>query len=82
MGTTVSALAWGSAYLQDGEAAARAEQLLKVFFIDEETRMLPQVLYAQVCLGDKPMKGNKLFAVAVSYRDARTLTGSHGSSFS
>lgn len=59
-------LAWAWAYTQDAAALAAAENLLKIFFIDEDTRMAPEILYAQVNLGDRQLKGDKLFVVAVS----------------
>jgi hypothetical protein len=61
-------LAWAWAYNQDQVALTAAERLLKIFFLDEETRMMPETLYAQVNLGAKPLKGDKLFVVAVSDR--------------
>lgn len=66
LASAVRPLAWGWAYSQDQSALAEAERLLKVFFIDEDTRMAPEVLYAQVNLGKQPLKGDKLFVVAVS----------------
>lgn len=73
-------LAWGWAYGQDKDALAAAENLLKVFFLDEETRMMPETLYAQVNLEQNPLKGDKLFVVAVSHRGMRVsaILGSIG----
>ena len=63
-------LALGVKYLIDDNvkrAAAneRASQLLKAFFVDEETKMLPEVEYAQVIPGQEGAKGNSLFIIPV-----------------
>lgn len=71
----VHALSYGSiANLpKSAEYGQKAQQLLQVFFLDPETKMMPEVLYAQVCPGDKPLKGDKVFVVAVSRRERRSL---------
>jgi len=62
-------LALGVKYLPDESlkkaANERAKQLLKVFFVDAETKMLPQVEYAQVIPGQEGAKGNSLFVIPV-----------------
>lgn len=65
----VSALAAGGKHV-DPKYIATAEAYLKVFFLDPETRMTPDVTYAQCCLGDHPLVGDKTFVVAVSRKMA------------
>lgn len=64
MALAVAALAAGAKNV-DPAYAATADTLLKVFFLDPETKMNPEVKYAQVNMGDCPMKGDKTFVVAV-----------------
>ncbi|WVQ83356.1 hypothetical protein IAT38_005495 [Cryptococcus sp. DSM 104549] len=45
----------------------RMEKVLNVFFVDPETRMIPEVWYAQCQPGDKPLKGNYAFEIALRY---------------
>ncbi|OXC70416.1 hypothetical protein AYX13_00891 [Cryptococcus neoformans] len=64
---TIHNLALGAAYLpefRDG-CAKRLERVLKVFFIDPETRMVPEVWYAQCNPGSKPLKGDYAFEIAL-----------------
>jgi hypothetical protein len=63
----VSALAAGGKHVNPAYADT-AEAYLKVFLLDDATKMNPEVRYAQVCLGDNPMEGDKTFVVAVSWK--------------
>jgi hypothetical protein len=50
----VAALAAAYALTGDDKYVAKAAELLKVFFLDEETRMNPNLKYAQGVLGESP----------------------------
>lgn len=71
MSEAIRNLALGVQYLSDEtlrfEANEKAKQVLKAFFVDEETKMLPQVEYAQVHPEKVGAKGNASFFFSVSY---------------
>ncbi|WVQ66487.1 uncharacterized protein L199_004668 [Kwoniella botswanensis] len=58
----------------------RIEKLLRVFFVDIDTRMEPQVRFSQCHPGQEPMKGNECFVIAIRYlilvNQALLLSGS------
>jgi hypothetical protein len=47
------------------QANGRAETLLRVFFIDEATGMIPEVLYSQCLPGEEAKGGDGCFVIAV-----------------
>ncbi|WVQ83355.1 hypothetical protein IAT38_005494 [Cryptococcus sp. DSM 104549] len=69
MARAVHCLALGAAHLPDlaEGCLARVEQLLRVFFVDEDTRMVPEVMYAQCRPGDIPLKGDYAFEIAIRF---------------
>lgn len=90
MATTISALAFAVPTAADkGAYVQRAEQLLTTFFLNPDTRMVPEVRFAQVDPGNVEAGGDKQFAIAVSallgLADASSDTSSwfrkHSSSF-
>lgn len=65
MARAVQALAFGSTCLPQAQAyAQKAMDLLRVFFIDPATRMVPEVNYSQCIPGQG---GDKAFAIALRY---------------
>ncbi|WVO16527.1 DNA phosphorothioation-dependent restriction protein DptG [Cryptococcus depauperatus] len=71
MSRAVHTLSLGVGYLgaKDNEwqdrCLTRIEHVLNVFFVDEDTRMIPEVWYAQCQPGENPARGNYGFVIAV-----------------
>ncbi|WVN89459.1 uncharacterized protein L203_104682 [Cryptococcus depauperatus CBS 7841] len=65
----VHSLALGAVYLLEMKDACvrQLERLLTVFFIDPETRMVPEVWYSQCKPGSKPLRGDYAFVIALRY---------------
>ncbi|KAL7425298.1 hypothetical protein Q5752_000986 [Cryptotrichosporon argae] len=62
----IRTLAWGTSLpALAARCNAEAEHLLRVFFVDNDTKMLPEVLYAQ-CIPDK-LEGTQTFVIAMRY---------------
>nr|XP_018260463.1 uncharacterized protein I303_07383 [Kwoniella dejecticola CBS 10117]OBR82621.1 hypothetical protein I303_07383 [Kwoniella dejecticola CBS 10117] len=68
---SVHTLSLGLLYITDFEirqkSIKRIEDLLRVFFVDPETRMEPEVRFSQCHPGEEPMKGNEGFVVAIRF---------------
>lgn len=61
----IQALAFGATCLPQAQAYnAKAVELLKVFFLDPQTRMVPEVNYSQCIPGQG---GDKAFAISLRY---------------
>ncbi|WVQ76051.1 hypothetical protein IAR50_005687 [Cryptococcus sp. DSM 104548] len=77
MSTSVHILALSALHLGDevddagkplkAQCLEHLERLLRVFFVDEETRMVPEVWYSQCNPGWKPLKGDYAFEIAIRY---------------
>ncbi|KAL1405923.1 hypothetical protein Q8F55_007603 [Vanrija albida] len=67
MAQAVHSLSFAAQALGRAEYAERATKLIRTFFLDEETKMCPEVLYSQCCLGDDPVCGDKTFIIASRY---------------
>nr|XP_019043319.1 hypothetical protein I302_07894 [Kwoniella bestiolae CBS 10118]OCF22249.1 hypothetical protein I302_07894 [Kwoniella bestiolae CBS 10118] len=84
---SVHILSMGLKYIPDIDTEVRQrsvekiEKLLKVFFIDPDTRMEPQVRFSQCHPGQDPMRGNDMFVIAIRYLilvdQALLLSGDH-----
>ncbi|WWD04150.1 hypothetical protein V865_002216 [Kwoniella europaea PYCC6329] len=68
---TIHTLALGIRHIPDPDlkqkSIERIEKLLRVFFVDIDTRMEPQVRFSQCHPGQEPMKGNECFVIAIRY---------------
>nr|XP_019003743.1 uncharacterized protein I203_03891 [Kwoniella mangroviensis CBS 8507]OCF67204.1 hypothetical protein I203_03891 [Kwoniella mangroviensis CBS 8507] len=68
---TIHTLALGIRHVPDPDlkqkSIERIEKLLRVFFVDIDTRMEPQVRFSQCHPGQEPMKGNECFVIAIRY---------------
>ncbi|WVF68622.1 hypothetical protein IAT40_003392 [Kwoniella sp. CBS 6097] len=71
MAKTVHTLALGSAHLKDEDIKVQClkkiEKLLEAFFLLTETRMNPEVWFAQCDPSQDPLRGNAQFVVAVRH---------------
>ncbi|ODO09707.1 hypothetical protein I350_01922 [Cryptococcus amylolentus CBS 6273] len=77
MATSVHTLALAALHLGDEvddagnplkvQCLGHIERLLRVFFLDEATRMVPEVWYSQCIPGWNPLKGDYAFAIAIRY---------------
>ncbi|EIW71319.1 hypothetical protein TREMEDRAFT_67696 [Tremella mesenterica DSM 1558] len=67
----IHTLALGSKYLPylADQCSKQAENLLRYFFINHDTRMLPEILYAQCNPSSSPLRGDQAFVIAVKLLD-------------
>ncbi|RXK37503.1 hypothetical protein M231_05224 [Tremella mesenterica] len=65
----IHTLALGSKYLPylADQCSKQAENLLRYFFINHDTRMLPEILYAQCNPSSSLLKGDQAFVIAIRY---------------
>nr|XP_019009124.1 uncharacterized protein I206_05769 [Kwoniella pini CBS 10737]OCF47905.1 hypothetical protein I206_05769 [Kwoniella pini CBS 10737] len=71
MAKTVHTLSLGILYIENSiirrKCIMKIEKLLKVFFIDIDTRMEPQIRFSQCHPGENPKQGNEHFVVAIRF---------------